>query len=113
MKLVVLSASWSKTCQKVEELSNSPKNLKGLKSCKGHRFGETFTEVPILRQITQTSVRALTVFQALFAGPRSSLDIIFKSITNKAKRVELLILCRVFSQRSQEDLRAENTRVFH
>ena len=47
---------------------------------------------------------ALTVFRALFAGPRSSLDTIFESITNKAKRVELLILCRVFPQRSQEDL---------
>ena len=27
------------------------KNLKGLKSRKGHRFGGTFTEAPILRQL--------------------------------------------------------------
>ena len=40
------------------------------------------------------------VFQALFAGPRSSLDTIFEEITNKAKRVELLMLCHVFLQRS-------------
>ena len=45
---VVLVASQSKSCQKVEELSKCLKNLKGLKSCKGHRFGGTFTEAPIL-----------------------------------------------------------------
>ena len=61
---VVLLASRSKSRQKVEESSKSPKNLKGLKSCKGHRFGGTFTKAPILRQRTRASVRALTVFQA-------------------------------------------------
>ena len=53
----------------------------------------------------------MTVFQALFAGPRNSLDIIFESITNKAKRVELLMFCRVFPQKSEEDFRAKNARV--
>ena len=55
----------------------------------------------------------LTVFRALFAGPRSSLDTTFGAITDKAKLVELLKLCRVFPQRSQEDLRVDNSRVFH
>ena len=48
---VVLLTSRSKSRQKVEESSKSPKNLKGPKSCKSHRFGGTFTEVPILRQL--------------------------------------------------------------
>ena len=47
---VVLLASQSKSRQKVEESSKSPKNLKGLKSCKGHQFGVTFTEAPVLCQ---------------------------------------------------------------
>ena len=58
-----------------------------------------------LIQRTRAPIRTLTVFQALFAGPRSSLNIIFELITNKAKRVKLLILCRVFSQRSEEDFK--------
>ena len=49
----------SKNRQKVEK-------LQGLKSCKDHRFGGTFTEALIFRQRTRTSVRALTVFRALF-----------------------------------------------
>ena len=39
---------------------------------------------------TRASIRTLTVFYALFAGPRSFLNTIFESITNKAKWVELL-----------------------
>ena len=53
-----------KSCQKVEKSSKSPKKLKGLKYCKGHRFGETFTEAPIVCRRTRASVIALTVFQA-------------------------------------------------
>ena len=90
---VVLLANRSKSRQKVEESSKSPKNLKGLKSCKGHRFGGTFTEAPILRQRTRTFDRTLTVFRALFAGPRSSLDTTFASIIDKAKLIELLMRC--------------------
>ena len=48
-----------------------------------------------------------------FTGLKSSLDTTFASIVDKAKLVELLMLCRVFPQRSQEDLRAENTQVHH
>ena len=48
MRLMVL-ASQSKSCQKIEELLKSPKNLKGLKSYKGHWFGGTFTKAPFLR----------------------------------------------------------------
>ena len=92
MLVVVVVASQLKSRQKVKELSKSPKNLKGLKSRKGHRLGGTFTEAPILRQRTRTSDRALTVFRALFAGPRSFLDTTFGAITNKAKLMKLLVL---------------------
>ena len=50
MRLIVVLASWSKSCQKIEESSKSPKNLKGLKSCKSHWFGEMFIKKPILYQ---------------------------------------------------------------
>ena len=87
-------ASRSKSRQKVEESSKSPKNLKGLKSCKGHRFKGTFTKAPVLRQRrTRACVRTLTVFRALFAGPRSYLDTTLASIINKAKLIELLMYC--------------------
>ena len=86
----------SKSRQKVEESSRSPKNLKGLKSCKGHRYGGTFTEAPILRQLNTRNSKALIAFRALFARTRrSSLDTTFESIIDKAKLMELLILCHV------------------
>ena len=50
-QLVVLVASQSKSRQKVKESSKSPKSLKGLKICKGHRFGRMFTKAPILHQL--------------------------------------------------------------
>ena len=59
-----------------------------------------FTKVLILHQLntrTRASIRALAVFQTLFAGPRSSFNTTFKLITNKTKLIELLILCYVFS----------------
>ena len=62
MRLMMVVESWSKSRQRVEESSKSPKNLKGRKSCKGHRFGGMFTEAPILRQRTLTFNRVLTVF---------------------------------------------------
>ena len=93
--VVVVVASGSKNCQKVEESSKSPKNVKGLKSCKGHRFGGTFTESPALCQRrTRASVRTLTVFRALFARPRSYLNTTLASIIDKAKQlIELLMRC--------------------
>ena len=51
----------------VKKLSKSRKNLKGLKSCNGHLFGEMFTNALILYQRTWDYVKAMTVFQALFA----------------------------------------------
>ena len=82
-----------KKLSKVEESSKSPKNLKGLKSYKGHRFGGTFTKVPIFCQKILTFNRVLTVFRALFAGPRSYFDITFALIIDKAKLIELLMRC--------------------
>ena len=52
-------------------------------------------------------------FSSSFAEPRSFLDSTFGAIIDKAKVVGLLMLCRVFPRRSQENLRVENTRVFH
>ena len=63
-------------------------------------FRGVFTEAPILRQLikrTQASVGALKVFRALFAGSRSSLNTTFEAIIVKAKLMELLMLCHVFS----------------
>ena len=94
--------------QKVAELSKSPKNHKSLKNLQRPSVRKKITEAPILRQLKtkNSSFRYsfLTGFQALFAGPRSSLDIFFELSTNKAKRVELLMLYYVFPQRSPEDL---------
>ena len=91
---VVLLASRSKSRQKVEELSKSLKNLKGLKSCKGHQFKRTFTKAPILyQQRTQASVEVLTIFCTLFAGLRSYLNTTWTSIIDKAELIELLVRC--------------------
>ena len=40
--VVVLLGCRSKSCQKVEKVSKSPKKLKDLKSCEHHQFGRTF-----------------------------------------------------------------------
>ena len=82
---------------KSRRIIKSQKNLKGLKNRKGHRFGGTFTEAPILSQLDTRNSRALTVFRALFAGTRrSSLDTTFELIIVKARLMELLMLCHVF-----------------
>ena len=74
---VVLLASRSKSRQKVVkkvgESSKSPKSFKVWKICKGHRFGGTFTEVPVLCQRrTRASIKALTIFWSLFDSFSSS-----------------------------------------
>ena len=84
------------------------KKLKSLQSCKGHRFEQTFTNVPIFCRKTRASVRTLTVFQSFFAGPRSSLNTIFESVTNKAKQVKLLTF---FPNRKK--IFELNTRIFY
>ena len=84
----------------IKELSWSPKASKVRKIYKSHWFGETFTKVPIFCQLDTKNLSSyqnfLTVSQPLFAEPKCSLDTIFESITNKAKRVELLMLCHVY-----------------
>ena len=81
---VVLVASWSKSRQKSKNRHKVQKLQRSEKICKGHRFGGTFTEVPIFCQKTRTFDRTLIVFQALFTGPRSSLDTTFGLIINQA-----------------------------
>ena len=95
------SKIWSKSCQKVEESSKSPKSLqRSEKFAKAisseERLPKHRSSVNWVRR-TRASIRALTVFQALFAGPRSSLNTTFGAITDKAKLVELLMLRRVCS----------------
>ena len=50
MGLMMVVASRSKICQKVEKLSKVEKPQRPERS-KGHRFGGTFTKAPILRQL--------------------------------------------------------------
>ena len=79
------------------------KSSKVWKICKGHRFGRTFTEAPILRRFNYPSgcwARELSQYH-------------FR-IDYRQKLMELLMLCHVFLQRSQskeEDLQAENTQI--
>ena len=84
----------SKSCQKVQKASRVWKHDKD------HRFGGTFTEAPILRRRTRASVRALTVFWALFARPRSSFDTTFGAIINRAQLIELLMLFQLLTKHS-------------
>ena len=60
-----------------------------------------FTKVPILSQRTRASIRALIVFRALFARPKSSLNTTFGVIIVKAQLIELLMRCHVLPQRSE------------
>ena len=74
-----------------------PLRIGGLTNCKRKVLVVTnYTSDNSEIQRTRAPVRTLTVFQVFFARPRSSLNTIFESITNKAKQVELLMLCRVF-----------------
>ena len=45
-------------------------------------------------QKIETSIKALTVFQAFFARPISFFNITFRAITNKVKLVKLLMLVK-------------------
>ena len=98
--VLVAVASRSKSCQKVEESSKSPKSRKGLKNLQRPSVRKNIyqsTNPPSIGyEELNLPLKSLTVFRAYFAWPNSSLDTIFESITDKAKRVELLMLCRVF-----------------
>ena len=90
MRLMVV-ASWLKSRQKVKKSSKSPKSLKGQKNFQGLLVSRI-----VYRSTDSPSKKALTVFRALFAWPRSSLDTTFEAIIVKAKLMELLRLCHVF-----------------
>ena len=99
-------ASRSKNRQKVEESSKSPKSLKGLKNLQRasvRRNVYRSTDPPSIRYEelelpSDNRLRSLikSINQSI-AGLRSSFDTIFESIIDKAKLVELLMLCHVFS----------------
>ena len=99
--MLVPMTSWLKSCQKVEKSSRSPKKLQ-----KSERFVKVIGSEERLPKYqssvnwiwrTRASVRALTVFWALFAGPSSSLNTKFGAITVKTMLMVLLVLCYVFS----------------
>ena len=77
------------------------KNLKGLKSPKGHRFGGTFTKLPILCQLDMSFFYSSDSFSGSFAKFKSFLDTTFGAIIVKAKLIVLLMLCHVFPNRKK------------
>ena len=140
MRLMVVMASRSKNCQKVEKPQRPEKSAKAIsleepnflisdtrlaftKMRSSHTKLTMKNYLPLLKALknwrhslptSSTKFLSLLIISptALFAGLSTSLDTIFKLITNKTKQVGLLMLCCVFPQRSQEDLWAENIRVF-
>ena len=111
-------ASRSKSRQKVEESSKSPKNLKDLKSCKGHRFGGTFTGAPILRQLdTRNSSFRLELcqffFQALLAGPKKLSQGHFRFDYRQGKANGAGNALSRFSAREARKIFELNTRILH
>ena len=102
MRLMVV-ASWLKSCQKVEKSSKSPKKpqkLKNLQISSVWRNVYRNTGPPLMKN-SSFHYSALTVFRALFARPRSSLNTTFGAIIVMAKLMELLMRCHVFPPRSQ------------
>ena len=103
-----------KSCQKVKKLSKSPKNLKGQNVAKviGSKEHLPRHRSSVNKEL-ELPLQLFDSFSSSFAEPRSFLESTFGAIIDKVKVVGLLMLCRVFSWRSQENLRVENTRVFH
>ena len=110
MKLMVVT-SWSKSHWKSKNHQKS-NNLKGLKSRKGYRFGGTFTEAPILRQLNAGSDSFSSSFcqaQKLsqyhvwsdycWSTANRAADAF--SIIDKAQLMELLMCCYILPRRSQ------------
>ena len=93
----VIDLSKSKS-RKIIKKSKKPQRHKKVAKVIGleKRLSKHQSSVDLI-QGKRAPVRTLTVFQAFFARPRSCLDIIFESITNKIKQVELLMLDCVFS----------------
>ena len=148
MRLIVIVANWSKSCQKVEELSPVKKSQRPEKSKKAisleessfltfntrlafTKMGSRDTKLTIenyrslleslkIGSLTNSKYEVLIFIQASifasiparFVGLENSLDTVFTLITSKVKLVELLMLCCLFSQRSQEDLWAEHLNSF-
>ena len=106
----------SKSRQKSQKIVKEPKKLQGLKNLQRTSVRKNVYQIPILCQLdTRNSNfhQSSVSFSSSFARLKSFLDITFGAITEMAKLVELLMLCCVFPLKSEEDLRVENTRVFH
>ena len=93
MKLMMVMVSWSKSCQKVEK----PQRLEKSQRLSVQRNVYRSTDPPSIRyEELELLIKALSVFSSSFAGPRSFFDTTSGAITDKAKLVELLMLCYVF-----------------
>ena len=96
MLVVMLLVSRSKSGQKIEKLSKSPKSSKVWKICKDHWFGGTFTKTLILHKLdTMNSSFRLSSnsFSSFFLLSPGALSMLFSLwLTIK----ELLMLCHVF-----------------
>ena len=88
--------------RRIVKESKSFKGLKNLQRLLVWRNVYQSTDPPPIKiRRTRVSVRALAVFRALFAMPKSFLDTIFGAMIVKAKLVKLLILCYVFFPKEQ------------
>ena len=104
----MLLANRSKSCQKVEELSKSPKSFKGLKNLQRllvRRNVYQSTDPPSIgnEELELPLQLSDSFLNSFFAAPRSSLDTMFGVIIVMAKLIEPLMLCHVFPQRSQNE----------
>ena len=89
----MVMASWLKSRQKVEK----PQRLEKSQRLSVRRNVYRSTNPPSIRyEELELPIRALSVFSSSFAGPRSSVNTTSRAITDKAKLVELLMLCCVF-----------------
>ena len=100
---------WVKESSKSRKTSKARKVAKTISS--EERLPKHQSSVGSWIRRTRALVEISTVFRALFAGLRSSLDTTFGAIIDKAKVVELLMLYCGFSQRNEEDFRAKNARI--
>ena len=112
----------SRADETVVDLSKSSKSRKIVKSQKPSKVSKAAKVIGSEERLlkyqssvnwiwkTRASVRALTVFRALFARPRSSLDTTFALIIGKANRAADTL--SYFFQRSKEDFESRMLKSF-
>ena len=95
---MVVLASWSKSCQKVEKLSKSPKGLKGLKNLQRTSIRKNVyrsTDLPSIgNEELELPLQLFDSFFELFLLGPGALSI--PCFIVKAQLIELLMRCPVF-----------------